>query len=515
MSSIIADQLKRFTDAPWKVLSIFSVLGLLGILNHAMWRDEMNTWLIVRDSQSFMDMVSNVNYQGHPLLWALSLSVIRNLSINPISMQIFHLILGIIALVVFWYYSPFTHKHKLLFTFGYLPFYQYLLIARNYSLGMLWLFGFCALFISRRKTYLFLATLLGLMANSNAYALFLSLSLFCTLIVEFIFDKNHRRKYFQKSHKLDLLLSALVLFALYALAIYIIAPPADSYNHGGTEGWFLTLDLRHLLRSIGRIFGGYFLIIPNSKKWLDLVICDSIIVLALAVFAFSLIKKPVALFFYIVGNLQLLAFTYFRFIGAGPRHFGHFYLILVAALWLAKISPESDYFLRKADKVNILNISPKAVAKYSNIIFTVILCIHFLTGITYGYIRDLIIPYSASKETALYIQVNNLEDQFIVASQDAKMAALSGYLERKFYYPELKQMGSFTLFKEPRTIVEHDEILRQIQDLLISQNIPEILLILNQELEAEQNDLKIDKINSFERAWIDTERYHLYWVELQ
>ncbi|CDN11402.1 hypothetical protein RintRC_3635 [Richelia intracellularis] len=30
----------------------------------------MNTWLLVKDSHSLLEVINNVNYQGHPLLWA-------------------------------------------------------------------------------------------------------------------------------------------------------------------------------------------------------------------------------------------------------------------------------------------------------------------------------------------------------------------------------------------------------------------------------------------------------------
>ncbi|MEH1854281.1 MAG: hypothetical protein V7L11_22000 [Nostoc sp.] len=52
--------------SPWFIILIFSSLGLIGILNHSMWRDELNPWLIVRDSESFGDLITNIHYEGHP-----------------------------------------------------------------------------------------------------------------------------------------------------------------------------------------------------------------------------------------------------------------------------------------------------------------------------------------------------------------------------------------------------------------------------------------------------------------
>ncbi len=39
------------------LIIIFAVITLIGILNHAMWRDELNGWLIARDSYSFINFL--------------------------------------------------------------------------------------------------------------------------------------------------------------------------------------------------------------------------------------------------------------------------------------------------------------------------------------------------------------------------------------------------------------------------------------------------------------------------
>jgi hypothetical protein len=94
------------------------------------------------------------------------------------------------------------------------------------------------------------------------------------------------------------------------------------------------------------------------------------------------------------------------------------------------------------------------------------------------------------------------------------MAALSGYLNRKFYYPELQKMGSFTLFKQGRENVDHAEVIRQVNLLLENDKYNnKVLMILHRELELKPDNLKIIPIKYFEKAWIDTERFYLYWVQ--
>jgi hypothetical protein len=497
-------------NSPWLIIIIFSLLGLIGILNHSMWRDELNPWLIVRDSESFGDLIANIHYEGHPLLWYFSLALLRKIVDHPIIMQIFHWTITVVSVTIFCLYSPFNYKQKFLFSFGFFPFSEYLLISRNYAFSMLFVFGFCTIFSSRKITYIYLSLLLGLLANSSAHGLLVSFSLSLTLLAEFCFDSEHRQEYFNQTKKYDLFLSILIIILSFILAIYIITPPIDSYLYGGlNNGWVMQLDIRHFLRSIGRIFGSYFLIIPTHKRWLDLIVCGVIALFIVVLTLIKLSKKPVALFFYITGNCLIFAFTYLRFIGM-PRHFGHLYLVFIAALWLGSYYQESLVLL---NKFSVRPNSITFVQKWHHIALMLILYVQFLGGI-YSFSRDLIIPFSASRETSQYIQKAGLDKEFIVASRDANMAPLSGYLNRQFYYPELQKMGSFTLFKTGRKDVEPDEILNQINFLLKNQDEQKkILLILNNKLNVNHNDLKIVPIKDFQRAWVDSERYYLYWVD--
>lgn len=495
-------------NSPWLIIIIFSLLGFIGIMNHAMWRDELNPWLIIRDSQNFADLITNIRYEGHPVLWYFFLAFVRRIADNPLIMQLFHLTITIASVVIFWLYSPFSYQQKFIFSFGYFPFYEYLLISRNYAFSMLFTFAFCAVFGSRKTTYLYLAILLGLLANSSAYALFVSFSLSLTLFAEFCFDSQHRREYFSQNQKYDLFLSAVVIIFSFLISIYIIIPPVDSYLHGGLEdGWLIKLDIRHFLRSIGRLFGSYFLIVPKAN-WLDLIITTTIALFIFMVTLIKLAKKPVAIFFYIVGNCVILTFTYLRFAGS-PRHFGHFYLVFIAALWLGSYYQNSSLLI---NKFPIQEKLFRPFEKWHHIVLMLILYAHLLGGVS-GFVKDMIIPFSASRETANYIQKSQLTEEFIVASRDANMAGLAGYLNRKLYYPELKDMGSFTLFKQGRNPVDQPEILEQIDAIFKRKvEINRILLVLNRELSFTKNNLQITPIKNFERSWVDSERYYLYWV---
>lgn len=504
-------------SSPRFILPLFAVLGLIGIVNHAMWRDEMNTWLIVRDSDSLGEMLGYVNYQGHPALWALLVSFVRNLSTSPSIMQLLHWCLGVSAIALFWYGSRFTPTQKVLFTFGYLPFYEYFLISRPYVLGMLFLFLFCTLYPSRRKTYLGLAAALGLMANSHAFAAVISLAALVALVLEFIWDKEQRSHYLDHSNRYDWILSLIVLISLYYFAYTILHPPLDSGNVGGRGSWDFAFDLRHLLRVLGRLLGGYTLIIPNSERWFDLVIGNVIGVSIFSVIAIKLARFRTPCLFFVFANVALLSVYYFRYLGHGARHYGYIYLILIAALWMAQShQPVNDPVNDPVNGIDVrrlrLGFRQISVEKIYSILLMLILILH-LGGGLYRYALDLNVPFSAAKSAAEYIHNAGLDNEFIVASPDKNMASLAGYLDRQLYYPEIEGFGSFTIFqKGRRQSVDQDTILKQIRNLLPGTDSGRILLVLVAPLEENHRALTIEPIAQFEQSWHASERMYLYWV---
>ena len=493
----------------------FAVITLIGILNHAMWRDEINGWLIARDSVSWENFFYNVNYEGHPILWYICLWGLNQLTPNPIAMQIFHWLIAIGCLSLFVFYSPFNKQQKLLFSFGYLPFYEYTLISRNYSLGILAVFVFCTCFETRHKSYIPLALILAFMANTNAYCLIISMALALTLVFDY-FTQNH----FQSKVKLRTpnMIAASVIFSLgIVLAIIMLLPPSDSTLQGGVNQWFFEFDWIRFNQSLTRIWRSYVLVlIPSDSKPLDLAIFA---VLSLALLGFVstlLIKKSIALFFYLVSSLGFLTFTYLKFLGS-QRHYGHLYIILIVSLWIENYCDDSKSL------VNLFRYLPKKLYKLSlswlkfgnnhkSSFLMIVLYFQLIAGIV-AFSRDLLTPYSASRATANFIQENNLESMIIVGSEDFTIAPISGYLNQKIYYPENKRLGSYVLFNGHRKMIDDEEILAETNQLIKnSRDTKDVILILNHQLKAIRNDLRIIFLAQFKNSFIYNEKYRLYLI---
>ncbi len=491
---------------------LYFLLGLIGILNHAMWRDELNPWLIARDSESLVELFQNIKYEGHPGLWYICLYVLNQFTHNPVAMQITHLMIATGAIYIFLKFSPFTRLHKLLFSFGYLPFYEYLLISRNYAIGILLIFVFCALYPTRKKSYFWLSLLLFLLANTNAYCLFIAAALGTGLILEYTLQEKLVESITVSRKNLICSLAVFYLGIFTSLAQLI--PPTDSTLQGGLSKWTLHFDLYHLGKAIIRVWNSYIVILIPGKSSLELILF-TILSLGFLFFTSSLlIRKPVACFIYLFGTLEIILFTYVKFLGSA-RHYGHLYILLIISLWIASYSPKSNLLLHFFGAwFNSYHQRIKSwlkwVKKYKFAFITVILVAQLLAGIV-AFSRDLLVPYSASRATARYIQREQMEKMFIVGSRDATISPLSGYLNKKIYYPESKGLGSFVLFNSQRREVDQAVVLEQVSSL-IQQNHSNILLILNNELQASKADLKVSPLAKFTKGFIFNEKYYLYRI---
>ena len=149
-------------------LAVFAAVLALLLAHHEMWRDELQAWLLARDSGSLAMLWQNSRYEGHPLLWHLMLFPVAHLAARPEAMQVLHwmIAVGVAALVLL--RSPFPAWARVMVVFSYFPLYEYGTISRNYALGMLLLFVFCALCRpGRQKNYLLLSVVLFLMAQAS------------------------------------------------------------------------------------------------------------------------------------------------------------------------------------------------------------------------------------------------------------------------------------------------------------------------------------------------------------
>ena len=494
---------------------IFILLGLYAAFNHSLWRDEMQGWLVAWRSESWVDLWKNNAPSGHPILWSALVYLVRDITGTPLSMQLLHWFLGSCAIICFWRWNPFPFWQKALFTFGYYPFWEYYFVCRFYVLAELLTFIFCSCYPLRRKTYLPFAICIGLLSNTHAFSWSLTFALFMTLLVDWLTNPKQRSKYLEnKNWRWDFSLSLILIIVLCAFSAFSLLQVRDSVDVIPSE-----LNLRHFFRVLGRVFGGYMLIIPNHNRWIDLIFCGFITV-GLISATISFLKRNIsALSLYISGLIFLFVFNYFIYLGVGSRHYGYYFLILIASLWIALHPSESNKNYRI--KFNSFSFFSKKLYMFFPYLFTFCLSIHLAAGL-HRSLYDFYLPYSAGKVTANYIKDKGWSDEVIFGTRDVEVATVSGYLDRDIYYPELKGFGSYAQWKNRIPIESKDTISQLHYFLSLYPETQRFLLILSRGYafrdlepgdEFVNDNIRIVADQKFERSWINPERFYLYWVE--
>jgi hypothetical protein len=515
---------KYITYSNCLVLSFF-VLSFIGILNHEMWRDETQAWLIAKDASTLTDLYENLKFEGHPGLWHLCLFLITKFTHNPFAMQFFHILISTAIVYLFVKVSPFNIVQKTLFTFSYFPLFEYNLISRNYNLGLLLIFLFCYLFTRKSRNYICLFSVLALLANTNVYSLIICLCLSATLMIDIFKTYRANNKKLNRKQVKNIIIGLLILFLGVGLCIFQLLPVAlqdTGYNiQQNTEKEVISkFDyILTRLKDLAYVFRGIwysYIPIPNFFKyhfWSNniMTISDSmsffVMFMSLYLFAFAIfifIDKPIVLFLYLSATLGIFLFSWLKFLGT-LRHHGHLFIILLTCIWI------SNFFDKSYNIPKTLQKLSNSFKKHQKKIITLILLIQMFSGL-YAYSMDLIYPFSQSKAAAQFIQQKGLSEEFILGNKDAKVSPISAYIDKKIFYIEYNRLGSFFQNPQKKIIKNQSELIDRINNI-IKNNSKKNVLILSYPLNVKSNLLNITPIGEFSKSIVAEEQYYIYLVE--
>lgn len=227
------------------LLSIFvwCVITLVKVFHHIPWYDEAHAWNIAQ-GLNFVDILKLMHVEGHTFLWYLCLMPFAKLNIGyPYSMLLINWLFCFIAILILWFKSPFSTWLKFLITFSF-PFLQYFpIIARCYSIGIMFLFIIAALENKKLKYPNWYAFLLVMLANTSVIALFGATILGMRFVFEMIKNKSKNCIPY-----IFLLIGVfLILFQLgvhVSLTKYAIYSFNRAYINGDSLQWFSAVFMR-------------------------------------------------------------------------------------------------------------------------------------------------------------------------------------------------------------------------------------------------------------------------------
>ena len=496
------------------VTTVFLLIGGYAALHHEMWRDEIQAWLLARDSASIFDLFTNMKYEGHPALWHLCLMPLSRITASPIIMQIFHLLIAATTVFLFTRYAPFNKVQKFLFSFGYFALYEYAIVTRNYAIGVLLITIFCILYRNRYKRFLWIGVVLTLLAHTSVHALIVAIAIGFALLCEYLYFyccKDVASRVPLTENRGHIWIGFAIIGFGILTSVLQLNPPSDT---GFAVGWHFKFEIPRV-NSIIKIITQALLPLPranmgfwnshqlNNYSFFQLIrlpLCYLLVFWCILRF----LKRPTALLIYLIATIGLLAFFYVKH-GGGMRHHGFLFTTFVLVSWIYHDCPE-------------INLPFNRLSEFAQwifpTVFTFILIFHYLGGIT-AVTMDIQHIFSNGKRTAEYIKAAGRQDMLMIGDTDFAVSTVVGYLEKKeVYYPKGSRFGSFVRWDTARTHGVANENLVEEAKTLSTQNSQDVLIIMNRALAVELiEQYQLTFLAQFTGSTIGGEGFHLYLLK--
>jgi hypothetical protein len=490
----------------WTLLAYIAV-EITGIFFHPMWRDEIHFWSISGASTSLSDLLHRKAWDGHPDLWYILVYAVRNLSDHPLSMQLLHSGIAILTVFLILKYAPFSRVQRGMLVFGYFYLFEYAIISRNYAIGIL-LITLLLILHRHRPRFLYLyALILFFLAQSNVFSLILCIAFLLTWVFEFIFSVSFRTVLLKQ--KTALMISLILVIAGIFYSLHTVMPPVSGDYPGATHFSLSQLTLRELIRSIATVWKAWVPVpVLNLQFWnTNLVRSEGVQAILALTLMFSagvfFIRRPVVFFLFIAGLTGIIAFIFIIFFGY-LRHHGHLFILLIICIWLSSYYRESEAKLR----FSFLEKFHGWLKRNADPLFSILLFVQILAGI-YAFTIQLIIPFSAGKETAQYIRNQKLDRFLITGDQDIALETVSSYLNIKAFCFSSNAFRAYLDYDPTQRRYPGESAVLIMADSLMKKNGDTILLVMNYALKNAPG-LNLKKIASFEKSIVSNETYHLY-----
>lgn len=486
------DNRAKITWYCWGLFILLQLFNLYQLLHHAMWRDELQTWSMVRESGTLPELIHNMRYDGFPPLWYICLWFFSRFTAAPLAMQLFHFTCSFAAQLLVMTRAPFTVGIRLAVIAGYYFSFEYCVISRAYVLGVLLVIVACAYRTWLETRPLLRAFVWGTLANTSLYGAILSLAFMGDEALSFIraWRSGHDGRQFGWRVPAGFLT---IYGILFGAAVACMLQPAD-----GTymRGWNLHPSLMELVYPF--FLNLVFLVpIPLARPtfWNTLALIDfsafqlwMIIPSGAAILCLvwlALRSSPRYLLLFMVGVVGIWIFTFLKFYGF-VRHMGAEMVLFVACIWLSAAERGAGTAQGKSWAIRLilgLNILAFGMASYYHLRY------HF----------------SGSREMARVIEKLGPGRSLIVADADYAASPVAGYLNAPLYYPSNRKAQTYIRWNRERTGGGIHDALAFAGELSAGRGLG-VLLLLNYPLESGP----VRFLASTSTAIVDDEIFYLY-----
>ncbi len=411
------------------LLVAFAILiGVSKFLFHELWKDEWQAWFVVSD-QSLLEMLSFLNYEGHPSLWYLylkSISVFEFLfASNPEWLiQIGHYVLVLAVGYVFFLKFKMHWILKLSFALSYFMSFEYSVVNRGYILVILLSYWITYIINNQTGPILtkkwILPLLLFLLCQTEVYGVILAGGFMFYLLVD-TYKGNHTLGSTLKKHILHLT----GLFIGVTIFILTVFPRGnrDDFSRAYVSTFF---EKDTMLDAFQGLWANNFLIgsIPDTSAngWSGLGFILSVLVILSMLSIFW--KRKNLLF-----TLGITFFVFYLFAvnvyNGGIRQWGMLFMFFICLMELA----------------NFKNLKRHRFFLLPILVFTVFHTIHSVKS----FYTDFTQPFTNAQKAGLFLKENVPQNVPIITANKFESTPVIGYADRAFY--ELPSGEPFTYFK--------------------------------------------------------------------
>lgn len=506
--------------APYLAALAFTAgLGLV-VARHEMWRDELQAWLIARDSPNPLALLANTKYEGHPALWHLILWIITRFTTNPVAMQVVHVGIAGLSAFLLVRFAPFPVVVRVLIAAGYFFAYEWAVIARNYGLSVLLLFLICALYRDRWRYFPWLGGCGLLLAHTNVFATIITGVLTVTWAIEFAVAYAGKFREADRFWGRALIGFGLLLMGV-STAVIQMKPPADG---AFAAEWHFRWTTERRERVATAAVNAFFPLRDDSRDFwhrnpllqaepkrrglMPFIPSERRAAVALAVLGVSALwffKRPWLVAPLVVGYGGLLAFLYLKYPGSS-RHHGFLFLLFVVLLWMsANYTPWRakwqwiEWPAAWLDRLRFYALVP-------------LLIVH-VAGAWTAIRLDWHEPFSRARETAHWLRekYSATHEVALLGDPSPAASAVLGYWRTgKMFYADRGEFGSFVIWDERWRDGENRRRVGDALDKLRASMSGPIVLVLNYRLESRQLQRRCRYLRSFEGATVGDESYHIY-----
>ncbi len=490
-------------------LLFFMVLLLLATWKHTFWRDESEVWLVARISPSIRALLHNSRYEGHPPLWYLVVYFFTRFSWNPEWMKVPNYLCAVASAALILSADRLRLWIRLGMAFSYYLLFEYGLIARNYMIGIVFLFAAAILMRRKDPKHAAIPILLSLAALTSLPALIVATSL-GLLYLWFVFQSI-------KDRTVSGLFSALSLKGLLGIAVYVVSalisaatirPPADSslFLESSVRPSGLIAKLAYSIH----LFTQAYLPIPQWSRsfWnsslinhlpvhLEQILGAALILGFLCYFRDSAVRY----FFIAVSAIELLQLAV-----SGrdtQRHIGWLFIVLMLGLLLDRSSLLDSNDDRGEDRI-------PGRSTWRTALLAVVLATQVITGL-FAIAVSIKFPFSRSKEVAAYLRQQHLDQAPLAFEPFYVGESVLAYLQRESAYsPDQHQEISFVLWDKDEYFSRRPSPIPEEFHAIARGGAPPVLITDKPLSPAQMATLNVRLLASFDDAISSMDRYFIY-----